>query len=94
VLLLAKSAGHEVAFANAYPAGWPGTSPPEGTPHLPSPHCAGVLSRDAEALVRGEAVASEIVNDGWRRYTGRTDLPLVTPRRGGRTLAASRRPPT
>jgi 2,3-bisphosphoglycerate-independent phosphoglycerate mutase len=88
LLLLAKSAGRRVEFANAYPAGWPGTLPTRrhAAPPLAA-QAAGVLSRDAEALVRGEAVASEIVNDGWRRYTGRTDLPLVSPREAGATLA-------
>ncbi|CAN5679437.1 metalloenzyme [soil metagenome] len=88
LLLLARNAGHQVAFANAYPAGWPGTLPTRrhAAPPLAA-QAAGVLERDAEALVRGDAVASEIVNDGWRHYTGRTDLPLVTPREAGATLA-------
>jgi 2,3-bisphosphoglycerate-independent phosphoglycerate mutase len=88
LLVRARQAGLEVAFANAYPAGWPG--------HLPSRRhavpplaalSAGVLSRDLDALVRGDAVASEIVNDSWRRYSGRTDLPDVTAEAAGRTLA-------
>ncbi|TVP48244.1 MAG: hypothetical protein EA350_03640 [Gemmatimonadales bacterium] len=88
LLLLAKLAGHGVAFANAYPAGWPGALPTRrhAAPPLAA-RAAGVLSRDVESLARGEAVASEIVNDGWRRYTGRTDLPRVTPREAGVTLA-------
>jgi len=48
---------------------------------------AGVLTRHTDALARGEAVASEITNDGWREGLGRTDLPVITPHDAGRNLA-------
>ena len=88
LLVRARHAGVRVAFANAYPAGWPGALPSRrhAVPPLAA-LSAGVLSRDLDSLVRGEAVASEILNDGWRRYTGRTDLPDVTAEAAGRTLA-------
>ena len=47
---------------------------------------AGALTRHAEHLARGEAVSSEIVNDGWIRHLGPADLPRPTPREAGRTL--------
>jgi hypothetical protein len=48
---------------------------------------AGALTRHAAALARGEAVASEIVNDGWREILGRHDLPAVDAATAGRNLA-------
>jgi 2,3-bisphosphoglycerate-independent phosphoglycerate mutase len=48
---------------------------------------AGVLTRHTAALARGEAVASEIVNDGWRELLGRSDLPTIDPAQAGRNLA-------
>ncbi len=48
---------------------------------------AGVLTRHTEALARGEAIASEITNEGWRDRLGRTDLPVITPGEAGRNLA-------
>jgi hypothetical protein len=82
-------AGRSVAFANAYPRGWPG---PNGSRRIAGPPLAargaGVLDRHEEALASGDAVASEIVNDGWRRHLGHVDLPQVTAREAGRNLAA------
>jgi bisphosphoglycerate-independent phosphoglycerate mutase (AlkP superfamily) len=46
-----------------------------------------VLDRHEDALARGQAVASEIVNDGWKRHLGLTGLPDVTPAEAGATLA-------
>jgi 2,3-bisphosphoglycerate-independent phosphoglycerate mutase len=46
-----------------------------------------VLNRHTAALSRGEAVASEIVNDGWRDVLGRTDLPMIDAPAAGRNLA-------
>jgi 2,3-bisphosphoglycerate-independent phosphoglycerate mutase len=88
LLLRARQRGARVGFANAYPAGWPGSLPTRR--HAAPPLAAlsaGVLVRDVEDLVRGQAVASEIENEGWRRYTGREDLPRITPAEAGRTLA-------
>jgi 2,3-bisphosphoglycerate-independent phosphoglycerate mutase len=89
LLSRARAQGRRVAFANPYPSGWPGGLPSRrhAAPPLAA-LAAGVLDRDVESLVRGEAVASEIVNDGWIRYTGRTDLPRVTAEEAGGTLAA------
>lgn len=80
-------AGFPTAFANAYPRGWPG---PRGSRRVAGPPLAargaGLLVRDHEHLARGEAVASEMVNDGWRRHLGFRDLPDVSPRGAGETL--------
>jgi 2,3-bisphosphoglycerate-independent phosphoglycerate mutase len=80
--------GRSVAFANAYPRGWPGA---RGERHLAGPPLAargaGLLVRHAEALGRGDAVSSEIVNDGWRRHLGHASLPDVTPAQAGANLA-------
>jgi len=84
----ALAQGNRVAFANAYPKGWPGTLPWRRLAAPPlAAHSAGVLTREIEALVAEDAVASEITNDGWRRYTGREDLPEPSPHRAGQTLA-------
>ncbi|MCI0437488.1 MAG: alkaline phosphatase family protein [Gemmatimonadetes bacterium] len=48
---------------------------------------AGVLTRHTDALAHGDAVASEITNDGWRMHLGRTDLPDITARDAGHNLA-------
>lgn len=87
LLSRAGAAGHGTAFANAYPRGWPG---PQGSRRLAGPPLAargaGLLTRNQEALAAGEAVSSEIVNDGWRERLGFREVPLVTPREAGRTL--------
>jgi 2,3-bisphosphoglycerate-independent phosphoglycerate mutase len=49
---------------------------------------AGVLTRHTAALERGEAVASEITNDGWRATLGRMTVPVIAPEQAGRNLAA------
>ncbi len=88
VLRLARDAGRTVAFANAYPRGWPG---PRGGRRLAGPPLAargaGVLDRHEEALGAGRAVSSEIVNDGWRRHLGHEWLPEVSEHEAGRNLA-------
>jgi hypothetical protein len=75
-------------FANAYPRSWPGE---RGGRRLAAPplaaRAAGLLTRHEEALERGEAVASEIDNDGWRRHLGHQHLPLRTPAEAGVGLA-------
>jgi len=89
LLRVARSAGRRVAFANAYPRGWPG---PGGGRRVAGPPLAargaGVLNLHEEALGRGEAVSSEIVNDGWRRHLGHDWLPRVSEEDAGRNLAA------
>ena len=88
ILRVAAERGHSVAFANAYPRGWPG---PRGGRRIAAPplaaRAAGVLNRHEEALGRGSAVSSEIVNDAWRTRLGHDWLPEVTPREAGHNLA-------
>jgi len=48
---------------------------------------AGLLTRHTTALERGDAIASEITNDGWRDRLGRTNLPVITPAEAGHNLA-------
>lgn len=87
LLVRARQAGLSVAFANALPRGWPGDLPSRrhAAPPLAA-LAAGLLNRHVEALVAGEAVASEFHNEGWRRWTGREDIPAVTPAEAGQTL--------
>ena len=88
VLSRAKEAGVSCAFANAYPSFF-GQTPWAKRPAAPplAAQAAGVLCRDEETLARGEAVASEIVNTSWRERLGFLNLPDVTPRKAGKTLA-------
>jgi 2,3-bisphosphoglycerate-independent phosphoglycerate mutase len=89
VLKSVASAGGSVAFANAYPRGWPG---PGGSRRIAGPPLAargaGVLDRHEEALERGDAVSSEIMNDGWRRVLGHRAVPEIDAVRAGHNLAA------
>jgi hypothetical protein len=88
VLKRVVDAGLTACFANAYPKGWPG---PRGGRRLAGPPLAargaGLLDRHEEALEAGDAVSSEIVNDGWRRHLAHTSLPDLTPQGAGRNLA-------
>jgi 2,3-bisphosphoglycerate-independent phosphoglycerate mutase len=88
LLRVSLDAGARVIFANAYPEGYPGTrdSRRVAAPTLAA-HSAGLLTRDHRTLARREAVASEIVNDGWRRVLGHGGVPRVTPREAGEVLA-------
>ena len=87
VLSLGRESGWDVVFANAYPRGYlesrRGRRP--AAPPLAA-HAAGALTRHQEALGRGEAVASEILNTGWRRYLGYEDLPDLGEEDAGRNL--------
>lgn len=89
VLREAASRGSSVAFANAYPRGWPG---PRGSRRIAGPPLAargaGVLNRHEDELARGEAVSSEIVNRGWRDILGHRHVPEIEPPEAGRNLAA------
>lgn len=88
LLTRAVEEGHRVAFANAYPSGYPGDRDPRRVAAPPlAARAAGVLTRHREALARGEAVASEIVNEGWRTHLGAVELPRITPEDAGRNLA-------
>lgn len=88
LLKVARARGREVAFANAYPRGWPG---PRGGRRVAAPPLAargaGVLVRHEAALAEGTAVASEIVNDGWRDRLGHRQVPVVSPAEAGANLA-------
>jgi hypothetical protein len=88
LLKRAADAGRAATFANAYPRGWPGAS---GSRRVAGPplaaRSAGVLTRHEEHLRDGTAVASEIVNDGWRRHLGFHAMPEITPREAGENLA-------
>lgn len=87
VLRAARERGHAVAFANAYPRGWPG---PRGKLRVAAAPLAargaGLLDRHEEALVAGSAVSSEIVNEAWRAHLGHLDLPRITEGEAGRNL--------
>lgn len=89
LLRRAVDAGLATAFANAYPRGWPGA---RGSRRVAAPPLAargaGLLTRHEEALAAGDAVSSEIVNDGWRRRLGHDRLPEIGPERAGANLAA------
>lgn len=88
VLRAARDGGRLVAFANAYPRGWPGPGRERRVAAVPlAARGAGVLDRHEEALAEGRAVASELVNDGWREHLGHTGLPRVTPEQAGVNLA-------
>lgn len=82
------ASGGSAAFANAYPRGWPGQ---RGSRRVAGPPLAargaGLLVRHEEALGRGDAVSSEIVNDGWQRHLGHDWLPTVEPEQAGANLA-------
>ncbi|HEY0529636.1 MAG TPA: alkaline phosphatase family protein [Gemmatimonadaceae bacterium] len=94
ILARASRAGYSVAFANAYPAELIAMA--GGTGRLPLPLRAaivvaalgaGVLNRNEDDLVSGNAVASEITHQRWREMTGRSDIPDITPVDSGRNLA-------
>lgn len=48
---------------------------------------AGLLTRHTPELERGDAVASELTNDGWRDKLGRTSVPAIDAATAGRNLA-------
>jgi len=87
VLRRTVQAGGRALFANAYPRGYPAglSSRRVAAPPLAAVS-AGLLDRDHESLARGQAIASEIVNDGWREHLGFEDLPRIGPREAGRNL--------
>jgi len=88
ILSRAQAMGARVSFANAYPEGWPGPLPTrrQAAPPLAA-LAAGVLSLHEDALAGGEAVAAEILNDGWTRYRPQFKFPSVSAREAGATLA-------
>jgi 2,3-bisphosphoglycerate-independent phosphoglycerate mutase len=99
VLARMQAAGGRVAFANAYPeeladrvrGGLAGVAPRLLGPLRSGPPLAaigaGVFTRHTPALERGDAVASEITNEGWIERLGRTSVPTISPEEAGRNLA-------
>ncbi len=88
VLVRAQQTGKRVAFANSYPRGYLEHVPTrrQAAPPLAA-DAAGLLTRHEEHLGQGRAVASEIVNTGWRTGLGFRDLPVITPGQAGVNLA-------
>jgi 2,3-bisphosphoglycerate-independent phosphoglycerate mutase len=96
LLTRARDAGLRIAFANAYPeelidaargaGGFHPIGPLRAGPPLVASG-AGVLTRHTVALESGNAVASEIVNDGWREHLRRQQLPIISPSEAGTNLA-------
>ncbi len=83
----ARGEGATVRFANAYPDGYPGARSSRRVAAVPlSALAAGVLDRNQASLAAGEAVASEIVNDGWIRHFS-ADIPAVSAEDAGVNLA-------
>lgn len=89
LLSAARAAGRAPAFANAYPIA-PGQADPRifrrpAAPPLAA-DAAGVLVRGFPALEAGEAVASSITHENWRRHVD-PSFPDITPEEAGRRLA-------
>jgi hypothetical protein len=83
----ARGEGATVRFANAYPDGYPGARSSRRVAAVPlSALAAGVLDRNQASLAAGEAVASEIVNDGWIRHFS-ANIPRVSAEDAGVNLA-------
>ena len=96
LLSRARAGGHRIAFANAYPEQLIEAAHRSGEFRAIGPlrtavplaaFGAGVLTRHAEALATGDAVASEIVHEGWQQRM-LPDLPAITPEAAGRNLGA------
>lgn len=98
VLARARAAGHTVAFANAYPEELVAQAVAGAAAGSRMPNflragpplaalAAGVLVRGTPALESGDAVASEITNEGWRERLGRTGVPLISAAQAGHNLA-------
>jgi hypothetical protein len=83
--------GGTAAFANAYPeevfqGGRGGRDPLRAGPPIAALG-AGLMNRHTPELMRGDAIASEITNEGWRTHLKRTDLPFISAHDAGRNLA-------
>lgn len=89
LLRRASDAGLRVAFANAYPKGYP-----DGvkTRRVAAPPLAALsanaLTRHSKHLRSGAAVASDILNGRWKDHFGPRDLPDITAEEAGHNLAA------
>ena len=79
--------GSSVAFANAYPKAFRESRWFKRPAPIPlAAVTAGVMTRHVDALAEGRAVASDILNDRVREYSG-LDLPDVTAGEAGKVLA-------
>ncbi len=96
VLARAMRAGKRVAFANAYPEEVVRQAAGIELGRLPGPLRAGpplaalgagLLDRGTSALETGDAVASEITNNGWRTHLQRLSLRDISPHEAGINLA-------
>jgi hypothetical protein len=88
LLARAQARGKSCVFANAYPkeyfdSRW---ARRPAAPPLAAMG-AGILNGDGDALLRGEALSSEIVNTPWRRHLGYRHIPEISPEEAGRNLA-------
>ena len=88
LLIRARSGGVRVTFANAYPEGFLERYPRRIAAPPLAADSAGLMVRHLDDLMAGRAVASEIVNTGWRRRLGHTALPEIGPVEAGGNLAA------
>ena len=88
LLTRAQEEGLTCVFANAYPREFQRTrwAKRPAAPPLAA-EAAGLLVRHHEALAKGEAISSEIVNTTWRKHLALSHLPEVTPQEAGRNLA-------
>jgi hypothetical protein len=96
LLARARDAGHDVAFANAYPEELVARAAEDGGVRLPrflragpplAALGAGVLTRGTTDLEAGDALTSEITNEAWRERLGRRTLPRISAADAGRNLA-------
>lgn len=94
LLARAINAGVSVAFANAYPEELIGDNGQDITirgPLRAGPPLAAIgaslLQRRTPDLEAGNALASEITNDGWIQRLGRTSLPDISASDAGANLA-------
>jgi hypothetical protein len=87
VLRRVVDAGRPAVFANAYPREWARS---RGSRRIAAPplaaRAAGLLTRAQPELAAGDAVASEIVNEGWRTRWPDEAIPPVTPEEAGGVL--------
>ncbi len=88
LLVKARSAGRAVIFANAYPRQYMAHTRRRRLPAAPlAAEAAGVFTRHTDALARGDAIASDIVNTGWRTRLGQVHVPDISAEAAGRNLA-------
>ena len=97
LLTRARALGKRIAFANAYPeelidaahadGGFTPIGPLRAGPPLVAAG-ADALNRHTPELERGQAISSEITNEGWRAKLQRTSLPVITAHQAGANLAA------